>query len=358
MPKRVRATTAAFALGAAVLAASPAIAAGSPHRVIEGSALWQTYKARFIKANGRVVDNANGNVSHSEGQGFAMVMAVAANDPATFERIWSFAREKLRVRGDQLFAWRWKPRAFNQVPDRNNATDGDILIAWALMEAAEAGFGDHYAKTARAIRFDIAKLIRRDRALGVFMMPGAYGFSADHQRGVDVINVSYWVMPALERMSALTGETLWASLAGTGPRYIRAASANPAGLPADWNTVKRHSGRVATSRKFDASFSYNAVRVPLYLAWSQSAGAASLKPYAADGSWRRRGLRQVDTVRGRTTGRFDGRGYQAIASTVDCALSGRRFPDALRGGLDKHYYPASLHILSVIAVKQRYPKCW
>ena len=31
---------------------------------------WQAYKRAFITDGGRVVDNANGNVSHSEGQGY------------------------------------------------------------------------------------------------------------------------------------------------------------------------------------------------------------------------------------------------------------------------------------------------
>ncbi|MEO1542393.1 MAG: glycosyl hydrolase family 8, partial [Pseudomonadota bacterium] len=32
------------------------------------------------------------------------------------------------------------PNCLFKVRDRNNATDGDVLIAWALLEAAEAGF--------------------------------------------------------------------------------------------------------------------------------------------------------------------------------------------------------------------------
>ncbi len=34
---------------------------------------WERYKARFMMPDGRIIDTANGNVSHTEGQGFAML---------------------------------------------------------------------------------------------------------------------------------------------------------------------------------------------------------------------------------------------------------------------------------------------
>lgn len=33
----------------------------------------ERYKARFMMPDGRIIDTANGNVSHTEGQGFAML---------------------------------------------------------------------------------------------------------------------------------------------------------------------------------------------------------------------------------------------------------------------------------------------
>jgi endoglucanase len=40
--------------------------------------------------------------------------------------------ERTLLRGDvALFAWRYDPRAPNPVADTNNASDGDMLIAWA-----------------------------------------------------------------------------------------------------------------------------------------------------------------------------------------------------------------------------------
>ncbi len=98
---------------------------------------WQAYKQRFITSTGRVIDTANGQISHSEGQGYGMLLAVAANDRGTFDRLWNWTRANLMVRDDQLIAWRWTPGQRPPITDMNNATDGDILIAWALAEAAE-----------------------------------------------------------------------------------------------------------------------------------------------------------------------------------------------------------------------------
>ena len=44
---------------------------------------WQIYASTFVTADGRIVDNANGNVSHSEGQGYGLLLAALADD---FER--------------------------------------------------------------------------------------------------------------------------------------------------------------------------------------------------------------------------------------------------------------------------------
>ena len=93
---------------------------------------WSAYKGAFLDPGGRVIDTGNGNISHSEGQGYGMWLAVLADNLSDFELIWSFTRTELLVRDDGLSAWKWDPRTRPHVTDINNATDGDILIAYAL----------------------------------------------------------------------------------------------------------------------------------------------------------------------------------------------------------------------------------
>ncbi len=93
--------------------AEPAIAfAGS----LAGQDGWRAYRERFVTPQGRVVDTGNGGISHSEGQGYGMLLAVAADDRATFERIWTWTRANLMVRDDQLLAWRWSRSGALQWP--------------------------------------------------------------------------------------------------------------------------------------------------------------------------------------------------------------------------------------------------
>src|SRR5262249_22467996 len=81
---------------------------------------WAAYAEHFVSPEGRVIDTANGNISHSEGQGYGLLLAVLADDRAAFERIWSFTRTELMIRPDGLAAWRWEPDTAPHVTDPNN----------------------------------------------------------------------------------------------------------------------------------------------------------------------------------------------------------------------------------------------
>ncbi|MET0374182.1 MAG: glycosyl hydrolase family 8, partial [Rhizorhabdus sp.] len=48
---------------------------------------WDEFKRRFVLPEGRIADTGNGGISHSEGQGYGLVLAEAAGDRATFDRL-------------------------------------------------------------------------------------------------------------------------------------------------------------------------------------------------------------------------------------------------------------------------------
>ena len=112
---------------------------------------WARYKARFIAPDGRLVDEAADGVSHSEGQGYGLVLAAYNEDSETFARLWAWTAANLEIRGDHLAAWRWRPRDTPHVRDKNNATDGDLLIAWGLAEAGRRWRAPAYTAEARRI---------------------------------------------------------------------------------------------------------------------------------------------------------------------------------------------------------------
>ena len=109
--------------------------------------LWNFYKYTYIK-DGRVISWDEKGITTSEGQSYAMLRAVWANDHPTFEQVYQWTKTHLMVRGDWLFAWKWKH-------DNNSATDADTDIALALLLAWEKFSMPQYRDDALQIMNDI-----------------------------------------------------------------------------------------------------------------------------------------------------------------------------------------------------------
>ena len=83
-----------------------------------------------------------------------MILAEAAGDRATFDRVWNWARRNLQIRDDALLAWKWSPEP-GSVIDENNATDADLMVAWALLRAARRWGASGYQSEAWSLLDDI-----------------------------------------------------------------------------------------------------------------------------------------------------------------------------------------------------------
>lgn len=226
---------------------------------------WQLYKSHFIGAEGGVVDAVNHGIRHSEGQGMGMLLAVANADRSTFDGIWRWTRTHLQVREqDRLLVWRWQPEA-PHITDRNNATDGDLLVAWALLRAYDLwGDGNHLA-AARAMIADLREQLIVERGGRLLLLPGRYGFVKE--QGV-IVNPSYWVFPALKAFALFEPEVpLWRELIRSGRALIAASLFGPWQLPADWLMVSA-DGELTPAAQFPKRFGLDAVRIPLYLQWA------------------------------------------------------------------------------------------
>ncbi len=319
---------------------------------------WRAWKTRFVTETGRVVDTANGGVSHSEGQGYGMLLAVAADDRPAFERLWGWTRANLLVRDDELAAWRWEPDRRPAVADMNNASDGDLLIAWALTEAAEAWADTGYKVAGRRVAVEIGrKLVVLGTPQGALLLPGLAGFAAEDRPDGPVLNLSYYVFPAFQRLHLVAPEFDWAGLGRAGLRLIDKARFGAAKLPSDWVSLK--SGEPAPAEGFPMQFSYNAIRIPLYLAWAGFDQPRHHGVYQALwGKPERRGVPLLDLVGGKVSTWLEEKGYQAVPALSACAGAGTGFPRALRvPSAAEHYYPATLHLLALTAARMRYPQC-
>ena len=77
----------------------------------------------------------------------------------------------------------------------NNATDGDLMIAWALMRAEKRWAVPNYGRLSRDIRQAILGRLAVSQGGRTLLAPGQTGFV--HADSVTV-NPSYAVMPALD----------------------------------------------------------------------------------------------------------------------------------------------------------------
>ncbi|GAC1328660.1 MAG: glycosyl hydrolase family 8 [Beijerinckiaceae bacterium] len=318
--------------------------------------VWANYKSRFITEQGRVVDTGNGFVSHSEGQGYGMLLAVAANDRPVFDLLWGWTRANLLVRGDNLFAWRWEPGQRPAVADINDASDGDLLIAWALTEAAEFWGDEPLRIAARRIAVDIGrKLVINKSTYGAMLLPALAGFAAEDRNDGPVVNLSYWVFPALARLSLVAPEIDWNGVMQSGLALLKAQT-GPARLPGDWTALK--GGELKPAQGFPNAFAYNAIRVPLYLAW---AGIGEREHYQAFAAWarhRRGEATIVDLASGRDIETYGETGYAAVPALTLCVTDEQTVPVELRTSFpSENYYPATLRAMALIALQMRYPSC-
>lgn len=319
--------------------------------------LWEQYKSRFVTAQGRVIDSANGMISHSEGQGYGMLLAVAANDRDAFDRIWNWTRGNLMVRDDQLIAWRWEPGQRPPVTDMNNATDGDILVSWALTEAAELWAELSYRVAARRIAVEIGrKTVLFKQQPGSLILPAVAGFSAEERRDGPVINLSYYVFPALARLSIVAPEYDWSGLSQAGLDIARQARFGASQLPTEWISVRE--GKAKPAAGFPAQFSYNAIRIPLYMAWAGIGDWVHYEPYFNWGVNGKSAPAIIDVHSNRIVGIFRDPGFAAIGQLLSCLPEkGKISRSFLNAQPAQNYYPATLHIMAVVAVEMRYPSC-
>lgn len=308
----------------------------------EGSAralesLWAEWKRKFVKS-GRVIDTGNGGISHTEGQGTAMLGAVAAADRESFDGAWLFARQRLQ-QPDGLHAWRWVPK--DGVTDLNNASDGDLYIAWALLKASLTWKEPEYLRAAaeivRGLRNCIVQLPE-----GLALLPGKTGFLRESRgRSEVVLNPSYWVMPALAELGLMDeGRYLW-DVAKSSEILLEKSLIGPHGLPLDWLA---HGDPLTPWSERPARFGYEAIRIPLYLKWAgktrHPAFTRCARVFADHGVKPWFGLDRGDVPQYPANP-----GFQAIAQLT---LGDK----VMRSTLSDDYYASSLVLLAHLARQQ------
>ncbi|MGN0909062.1 MAG: glycosyl hydrolase family 8 [Succinivibrio sp.] len=246
-------------IGGAALAAS-AIACSQAH-----AGAWDDYKAMYVKDNGAVVDTYNHNMSHSEGQSYGLLFALAYNDRDAFEKILAFAEGTLRNPENGLHYWAYKPEEADPTADKNNASDGDLMMAWALLKAGRAWSVKEYTSLGEEIAKSVADHCTVDFAGYKLLLPGTDGF---YRNSSVIVNPSYLILPALRDIAAQTHAKVYEDLYNDGKRLLEAISKSglKVNVVPDWVEIDAQ-GNIAPASDWPARSSYDAIRVPLYVAW-------------------------------------------------------------------------------------------
>jgi endo-1,4-beta-D-glucanase Y len=315
---------------------------------------WQAYKARFVDPGGRVIDDANGNISHSEGQGYGLLLSYLAGQQSDFDLIWSFTRTELLLRDDGLAAWKWDPAAKPHVTDANNATDGDILIAYALALAGTGWSRQDLIKAAGTIARAVAKKAVSENQNQKLIMPAVSGFNDGDRPDAPVVNLSYWVFEAFPVLSKLVPETDWRGISDDGMTLVSQSRLGPKSLPPDWLSLM---ARPKPAKGFPAEFGYNALRIPLYLMRAGNRDPELLRPMRAGMSGADGSVLLIDIASGNVRESLSDPGYKIIPALIACVLDGVKLPEDVRTFAPTLYYPSTLHLLGLSLAHTEYPEC-
>jgi len=241
---------------------------------------WRGYQKEFIRHNGRVVDPRR-ELTTSEGQAYALVRALWAQDRRTFRKVLGWTERHLQA-GDPhgLPAWHWaRDRGpVGSVQDPNSASDADVWIAYALLLAADAWDEPDYRARAlgllpRIWTDEVARLGER-----LVLLPGPWARYEDPVR----FNPSYVLPFALRRFAQEDPERDWGQLLDDSYALLD-ESLSPAGLPPDWAFLDTATGQLVPPPDDQAglaNFGFEAFRVPWNLAadvaWHDEPRAAAL----------------------------------------------------------------------------------
>ncbi|WP_162301899.1 glycosyl hydrolase family 8 [Croceibacterium ferulae] len=298
---------------------------------------WAGFSGRFLDQSGRVIDNGNKGVSHSEGQGYGMVMAAHAGDRQGFTRMWDWTRDTL-LRPEGLLAWRYVPTATPPVADPNNATDGDILVAWALGIAGARWNRQDWLAQAAVMRAAILARVTVTLAGRRVLLPGVAGFA---EGGRVTLNPAYYVWPALDAFHAVAPAEGWDTIIADGTWLLTQARFGQHQLPTDWVELAP-DGALRPAPGRSPWFGFDAVRVPLY---AQLGGRSGLARPAAEYWQGRRSAGQmipawVDVTNGAIAEYAGSAGVEAIVALT----GGGTAPHAL----SDDYYAAVLQVLATL----------
>lgn len=225
-------------------------------------------------------DDDSVKIALSESQGYGMYITVLAaqqkldtQSELQFDRLFKYYMAH-RGNHSQLMSWQQKYTPYGKMTahDENNATDGDLYIAYSLIQASKlySDKQNEYSKQARAILSDILEYNYNDNkdilTLGNWVKPDSDTYNVF--RSSDV-NPHFFAV-----FSDFTRDNRWLDLSESMTSKLKTLSTTTkSGLVSDMidTTYTPVAKKVISSD--DLLYGYNAMRLPITLANSKNKNA-------------------------------------------------------------------------------------
>jgi len=220
---------------------------------------WNEYKSRFIQDDGRVIDKKNSNITHSEAIGYTLYFAYRFNDDKTFDKVYNWYQNNLIKNRYGLISWKWGKDSNNSwgILDHNNASDGDLWIAYDLLLMAQKRGDDKFKVEALSLIGAIKKHLIIEYHKKLFLLPGKEGFKkSDHI----ILNPSYYRFDIFEAFSKVDTTGPWKILSRDGEWLLHHTVFSSLKLHSDWITMDEN---LTTKPAKTMRFGYDAIRIPL-----------------------------------------------------------------------------------------------
>src|SRR5262249_46365417 len=134
-----------------------------------------------------------------------------------------------------------------------------------------------WTETSRTMASAIGQRLVRRAENRTILLPGGKGFGAQDRPHGPIVNLSYWIFEALPVLAHLAPNAHSQAPGASGHDLVREARFGSAALPADWISLK--SAKPALATGFEPRFSYDAVRIPLYLVRAGVSDRDLLEPF-------------------------------------------------------------------------------